>query len=594
MTIQPQNCWFIRPLRLLLCNRYTLFGVGLYVYSLLILLLGGLGGVFALTELKISMLFHVSATKGAYLTHEYWELLLLFYLYGACNLILRPSRWQALVAVLPIALVYLGQDIYYLAYSNVFRLAELHELPELLKVLPWQQLTLLLSLVLVPLGIFLCSVQWWRMGRIVALVLPIALLCASTVIFPERFVSIYQRIGQGIVYWSDAACVELNGRLTMLLYREAERHLAREKTATFRNRSQYEAEAQQRAEWIRTHGNKRNVHLLVLESFLDPTLFKAASYSRDPFHPEFRKFFGDKLGFSLSPVFGGRTSQAEFEALCGVPAFEEISGMEFNSFTGSAAYCLPGILELAGYRTLASNAYNPSFFNTPSGYRGIGFGKIFFPKEYVSGGETSLSTGDCTGESEYMFDGTLFAQNIASIKPLLQAHEGRPFFNYVLGIYGHYPHYMNQEKRPQVLTMRSNFKDEQLERAANQFWYRTQALTAYVKQLIELDPQCLIIVVSDHLPLGQFGHPSFEKLRYLDNSRDSLFMNRILIVEAGQVKQFSTIHHYDIPAIILNSMSDGAYCTQEPARCGFAQNTLFDDRQQRHEDYMRIMAHASE
>jgi hypothetical protein len=34
-------------------------------------------------------------------------------------------------------------------------------------------------------------------------------------------------------------------------------------------------------------------------------------------HPDFERLFGKKIGFSVSPVFGGKTSQAEFEVLCG-------------------------------------------------------------------------------------------------------------------------------------------------------------------------------------------------------------------------------------------------------------------------------------
>jgi len=103
-----------------------------------------------------------------------------------------------------------------------------------------------------------------------------------------------------------------------------------------------------------------------MESFVDPTLFKGAIYTRDPVHPDFRRLFGDRMGFSVSPVFGGKTSQAEFEVLCGVPAFQELAGVEFNSFTGVPAYCLPGTLQLAGYRTVATNSFKPDRFSTPS------------------------------------------------------------------------------------------------------------------------------------------------------------------------------------------------------------------------------------
>ena len=585
----------VRAIVFLLFNRYTAFILGVYAYSLLILHLGGLGGMFGAIEIRSMWLFPLDQIRGVYLKKEYLELLLLFYLYFYFNAILRPTRWQALLAALPLLLAYLGQDIYFLMYSNVFRAAELADAPELLQVLTWQYLLALLLLVGLPLGFFLWSIDYRRYLVLVAGALPPALLIAAAVYYPGQYIEVYLKVGQEIVPWSDKDTVENNGRFMMLLYREAERHLAQAKTELFRNRAQYEEQVRQFVAWLKeSDGPKRNVHLVVMESFLDPTLFKAATYTKDPIHPSFRKLFGkklDRLGFSLSPVVGGRTAQAEFEVLCGVPAFDEMSGTEFNNFTGASAYCLPGKLELAGYRTMASNAFDPSFFNAPNAYRGMGFGKIFFPREFASGNDTYLSKGDTTGEGEYMFDSVIFSQNLDYVAKLLGEKDAPPLFNYVLTIYGHYPHYMNEEKRPRVLKMVSDFEDEQLERAANQMYYRTQAVADYVNRLIELDPKSLIILVSDHLPPGQHGRRSFQKLRYLDNSNESLHMNRIMIIEEGKPKKYAVIHHYDVPAIVYNFVSSGAYCKVNT--CGFVENKLLDDRMRRHDDYMRIMAHAA-
>ena len=120
---------------------------------------------------------------------------------------------------------------------------------------------------------------------------------------------------------------------------------------------------------LRPYLKPRNVHLLILESFLDPRLFRDLKLSRDPVHPDFAALFGDQLGLSIAPVFGGATSQAEFEVLCGVPALERLSSVEFNTFTGAPARCLPDLLGQLGYRAVASNAYKPNFFNTQSAYK---------------------------------------------------------------------------------------------------------------------------------------------------------------------------------------------------------------------------------
>jgi phosphoglycerol transferase MdoB-like AlkP superfamily enzyme len=576
----------------LLFNRYTAFLVGVYAYSMIILVLGGLGGVLAFTEVEQLMLFRYGDLTGVMLKREYWELILLFYLYCYFNAILRPSRWQAVLAALPLFLAYLGQDVYFLMYSNVFRFSELAEVPELFKVLSLPYIGLLLVCVAAPLGWFVWSINYRKYIILIVGAVPLALLIAAAEYYPAQYTETYRKVGRPIEYWSDAVSAENNGRFMMLLFRESERQLARIKTEAFRNRSQYDQQARELAGWIGANGNKRNVHLVIMESFLDPTLFKNASYTKDPFHPSFRKLFGSKMGFSISPVVGGKTAQAEFEALCGVPAFEELAGVEFNGFTGAAANCLPGILQTAGYQTMASNAYNPSFFNAPNAYQGMGFAKMYFPKEYINGGDTYLSKGDTEGESGYMFDSTIFSQNLEFITPFIEDNDGPPLFNYILTIYGHFPHQLNEKKRPLVLKMLSKFKDQHLERAANQMFYRSQAVADYVNRLLEIDGKSLIILVSDHTPPGQYGRKSFLKLGYLDNKDESLHMNRIMIIEEGKVKKLATIHHYDIPAMVMNSITNGAYCKEHV--CGFAQNKLLDDRMSRHDDYMRVMAHASE
>jgi hypothetical protein len=180
----------------LLFNRYTAFLFGVYAYSLIILVLGGLGGVFAFTEIESLMLFRYTDTVGVMLKREYWELLLLFYLYCYFNSILRPSRYQALLAALPLFYAYLGQDIYFLMYSSVFRVSELAEVPELLKVLSLPQLAMLLVFVALPLGYFLWSVNYRRYVVLVGGALPLVLLIGLTQYYPEQYTASYRKVGR--------------------------------------------------------------------------------------------------------------------------------------------------------------------------------------------------------------------------------------------------------------------------------------------------------------------------------------------------------------------------------------------------------------
>jgi phosphoglycerol transferase MdoB-like AlkP superfamily enzyme len=271
---------------------------------------------------------------------------------------------------------------------------------------------------------------------------------------------------------------------------------------------------------------------------------------------------GEEQGFSISPVFGGQTAQAEFEALCGVPALMELSEIEFDTFTGHAAGCMPGILRQAGYATYVSNVYQPDYFNSTKAYTGIGFEKLYYPIEYSRDRESYLTVSNASDAETYLFDGDLFNQNLAFIARTLRERPEQPIFNYMLTMYGHEPHDIDTQLRPLVLSMKAPHDDQQLLRAANQYWYRTQAIASYIRALIKLDPRSLIILVSDHLPPLDEGMKSYQDFRYLDNIDDSAHMNRIVVVEDGKVVRHKTIHHYNVPSLIYDYLTSQRYCAQ--------------------------------
>jgi phosphoglycerol transferase MdoB-like AlkP superfamily enzyme len=398
-------------------------------------------------------------------------------------------------------------------------------------------------------------------------------------------------VGNKIVTWSDANSVANNGRLTMVAYFEALRNNSIEKTLAFRHRQKFIDQMATLSSQIKASARDRNVHLVVLESFLDPKLFSGLKFSQSPAAPAFKKLVANTDTYSISPVFGGGTAQAEFELLCGVPALRALSSVEFNVFTGGKTYCLPSILDDAGYQTMASNAHKPKFFNAVPAYKGTGFQNIFFPRENAPDTDTYLSTGD-TKKEWYMFDGNLLQQNLDYVSTYLQEHPGQPLFNYILSIYGHTPHYLDETVRPKVIKLLSGKKDEQLERAVNQHYYRTEAIAQYVQGLLKIDPHSLIILVSDHVPPLSFGPATYKKYNYMKNIEDSIYYNRIVIIENGKTMQYNTMRHYDVPKVIANYLTDGVYCRNN--QCSFVEKTLAGRAStENQENYMTIMAHAT-
>ena len=549
-------------------NRYTVFLLFLLGYTEILQQRGGL---------------------PALLPAWRFEIPLLLYLYFLLNQLLRKSRLQPLLAAAPLFLFYAVFDVYYIMFGRMLRITEITELPELLQVLSPLALTLTGALIALPLLAFLASLEF-RPRRATAVIasLPLLILLLTVELTPAFFMTAFQETQQEIVFYSDTASARNNGRLSMMLYNEAKRKSYHAKIAGHQMNPDSLIDFDNVIAGLQEQQKKRNIHLIVLESFLDPGLLKDARFSRNPAHPSFNKLLAKKGGISISPVFAGGTAQAEFEVLCGAPALREFSGIEFDVFTGTKAPCLPHILSLGGYETSATNSYKPEFFNSTNAYTGIGFEKMYYPQEFSAGYDTYFSAGDVTDE-DYMFDGVLFSQNLEFITKRIKDNPTLPIFNYVIGMYGHIPHDLNLSKRPVVIKMLGEQRDEGLEKAANQYYYRTEAIATYVKGLIAADPKSLIILVSDHLP-SLSGSETYKDLNYLGGSADATFLNRIYIIENGRPVRQNTIHHYDIPRIILNYATKGKYCKEHD--CNFSAPDTPIAKTAARDDYLDIMSQA--
>ncbi|MDX1823208.1 MAG: sulfatase-like hydrolase/transferase [Thiohalomonadales bacterium] len=556
-------------------------------YLPLLRCLGFVAGLYGYTRLIET--FGGFSTSALY--QQWAELSLVLYLYCLLYALLKPMAWRAVLAALPIFLIYLVHDVFYLIYGKVFRLIDIAELPELLQVLPLGYALLVALLLFVPLSLFVININYRQPARLLIGLLPLAGLLLLVKGTPDVYATSFREITPGIVKYSDAKSVENNGRLAMLFYREAQRTEILAKLQPYRHRHDYDQRTTEKVAAIKPHLTGRNVHMIVLESFLDPRLFKDLRFSRSPVHPAFDKLFGSNLGLSRSPVFGGATAQAEFEVLCGVPALELVSSVEFNAFTGAPANCLPQVLTQLGYRTVASNAYKPNFFNALPAYKGVGFSERYFPQEFYSASKSYLHFGH-PGDEEFLFDAQLFEQNLGFIESHIQNKPGQPLFNYVMTIYGHTPHLLDTNKRPEIIKLQTAYKDDQLQRAVNQFYYRTEAIANYIKQLLVIDKHSLIVLVSDHVPPLRNGPNTYQALRYLDNIDDAYYYNRIAIIDNGVVKHFSPMNHYELPQLILNNLSEGTYCQSNP--CAFLNKAQRLTRQDYLENYLTLMAHASE
>ena len=436
-----------------------------------------------------------------------FELPYLLIAYASLLHFMRPSPWRFVIAALPIIVLYLAIDLHYVLMHSIFKLDELLLLPEGLNVSPaWLRV-----------GAYVASIVWSiffiknfkRHPR--DLVMPLLLLALASVppvmayTLPKQFLKAADASGFKIVHWSDRFTSAVIGRTTALFLFAATKNKALDDLA---HHPVIDDPDRNPALLKNALQKTRNIHILVLESFLDPSRFSSLEFRTPPAPPRFEAL-RKNLHISRSPVFGGGTAQVEFEVLCGVPALELYSPAEFNMFKGMSTPCLPNLLGAVGYRTIATQAYKPEFFNSERAYRSMGFQETNFPSVYAEERNTYLKYSIA---NSYMFDGDLLSQNLIYVEKLLA--DGKPFLNYVLGIYGHLPHITDTERFPPKVDVVGVKPGSQAYLAIQQFYYRAGAVADYVERLRKMDPKSLIVVTSDHLPPLDAGPLTYETLGY--------------------------------------------------------------------------------
>lgn len=288
----------------------------------------------------------------------------------------------------------------------------------------------------------------------------------------------------------------------------------------------------------------RNVHIILLESFWDPALLRKAHFSHDPLPQDFRKLW-QQTGDShiLSPVFGGYTANAEFEALCGFPVVQD--AVKFERDLTNDVPCLPRILREQGYATIASHPNVPVFWNRVNAYRRLGF-------------ETYWSLNDFRQVDmvrNFMSDASLYRQVLDKIQPMLTS--GRPLLDYIVTYFGHWNYPLTGSRVPVVKT---DSKVPEVGSYASTAHYKARELVDFIQELRRRDPDALIVAFGDHPPfLGQ-NFAGYAESGLLATKRSAftpamfgVYNATPLIVIDGRngPQKLGTLALYELPARLL-------------------------------------------
>jgi phosphoglycerol transferase MdoB-like AlkP superfamily enzyme len=299
----------------------------------------------------------------------------------------------------------------------------------------------------------------------------------------------------------------------------------------------------------------RNIYVMVLESFWDPSLLAKAGYSEAPFDPRFEALW-EQAGKStaLSPAFGGQTANAEFEFLCGFPVHDFT--VKFESGFDNDLPCLPRLLGRLGYRTVASHPNSPGFWNRQNAYRHAGFEQFWSAKDF--------ELDDLTGP--FLSDRSLYRQ-VAS--RLDRDRDDRPTLSYVMTYYGHWAYDLS-ESHPAVIAASS--PNELVQRYGSVIRHKSRELADEIERITRTDPDAIIIAFGDHLPtlgakFGGYVESGLLAERFGDLSAAQYGVSDatpLLVIdgERGPLR-VGSVPMFELPRLLMDLL-------------GHSQNTLFD------------------
>lgn len=448
---------------------------------------------------------------------------------------IKNKGFKHLLPTVPIIIVYFGIDIFYSYLERSPAPSDLQNFPYIFKfspILGIGGLVIILCILLPIVFLVYIAAKEYTIKNFITLLSCKILALALIISFlsTDIFIHYHRKIFKAPLWWSLGSTIQYNGRINNFIYYygkeiENKRILLSHKSS---NVNISDALYPGKPTWT------PNIHLIVLESFIDPRMIKDLQFNRSPLANDLRQIINDQ-GFSyvISPVIGGLTPQAEFELLTGIKAYAKTDRLEYNVLKGGEISGFVKNLKDNGYQALALSATGPEFFNAKLAFRSLG---IIEPR--FLGDSDIKKNGD-----SHIFDGDLLDYNIKIIKDMLK-NSNKPIFNYVIGMYGHSPYARNTNLRPDVI--QTTHHDEKFLRISNQFYYRTKAIAKYIKTLFEIDPGSIIYITSDHLaPIGN-------NVQYIKDRH----INIALLFNAGEYINVSGKYYYEIPWLIWDILTE--------------------------------------
>jgi phosphoglycerol transferase MdoB-like AlkP superfamily enzyme len=257
--------------------------------------------------------------------------------------------------------------------------------------------------------------------------------------------------------------------------------------------------------------DKPNVIIIMSEAFWDPTVMKNVQFNKDPL-PHFHQLSNQfSSGTVYTPVYGGSTSNTEFEVLTGMTnQFLPAGSIPYRSFIKKPLPALPNILRSQGYETTAIHIYHNWFYDRNNVYRLLGFNRFisleFFPKPVK--------------DMMYYRDNEVTDEILKQIKA-----NDKPNFIFAVTMQNHGPYRTDAKKF--YATMKARAKGKALSPSAKNI------LEFYADNLVEIDKELkklvsglekskeksIVVYFGDHLPLLGENYQVYQEANYFHDDQ---------------------------------------------------------------------------
>jgi hypothetical protein len=289
----------------------------------------------------------------------------------------------------------------------------------------------------------------------------------------------------------------------------------------------------------------RNLHILVIESLTDPAWYPRFGLGGATLPPLFERWRRESRSTAVSPVFGNRSSNAEFEVLCGVPAAVGPSDVVFWRLQDDVP-CLPHRLAELGYRSIALHPSPRRTFNLSVAYPALGFDRWAFAGD--------LDFADRDGQ--FLSAQSTLEQHWQRLEPLLQGND--PVLSYAFVNASHFPYERNEQRRP--TRWQVEHASALTARYLNAIYYMLAAIDRFVERVRDEDPEGLIVIHGEHEPAlganfrGQRDGGLLPPTEAEPLSHATIYEVPLIVLDRGELVPLGRLPTYLLPYGLLDRL----------------------------------------